>query len=288
MRIALGVDTLSYHCRLDAGEITVQEVLDEVADLGFEFLQLNAVHLRDVDDNGLAALRQAAEDRGMPLTLAGDVIGRPENDTPEVGAERIRRWIAMARKLGSPYARASSGFYRNEVMGRPEAIEAHKKYLIAALNAYVDSEPLDDTLVLLENHSDFTPEEYGDIIAAVDARRVGVFLDVINPVTMLLDPLPVVQKLAPFAPAGHVKDFRLVSQYVEGKFHRRGFDVQYCYPGEGVAALPALMHALQASPADPYMLSIEGLDNRRGVADQRERLAAAAATLRPLIERGAA
>lgn len=288
MRIALGVDTLSYHCRLDAGEITVKEVLDEVADLGFEFLQVNAVHLRDFDDDALAALRGAADRLGMPLTLAGDVIGRPENDTPEVGAERIRRWTAMARKLGSPYVRASSGFYRNEVMGHPEAIEASKKYLVAALNAYVDSESADDTLVLLENHSDFTPEEYGDIIAAVDTRRIGVFLDVINPVTMLLDPLPVVQKLAPFAPAGHVKDFRLVSQYVEGGFHRRGFDVQYCYPGEGVAALPALMHALQASPADPYMLSIEGLDNRRGVADQRERLAATAATLRPLLERGAA
>ncbi len=288
MRIALGVDTLSYHCRLDAGEITVKEVLDEVADLGFEFLQVNAVHLRDFDDDALAALRGAADRLGMPLTLAGDVIGRPENDTPEVGAERIRRWTAMARKLGSPYVRASSGFYRNEVMGNPEAIEANKKYLVAALNAYVDSESADDTLVLLENHSDFTPEEYGDIIAAVDTRRIGVFLDVINPVTMLLDPLPVVQKLAPFAPAGHVKDFRLVSQYVEGGFHRRGFDVQYCYPGEGVAALPALMHALQASPADPYMLSIEGLDNRRGVADQRERLAATAATLRPLLERGAA
>lgn len=288
MRIALGVDTLCYHCRLDAREISVQEVLEEVADLGFEFLQLNAVHLRDFDDRDVAAFRRAADDRGMPLTLAGDVIGRPENDTPQAGAERIKRWAALARQLGSPYVRVSSGFYRNEVMGDQKAIDAHKNYIIEALNAYVDAEPDGDTLVLLENHSDFTPEEYGDIIAGVDARRVGVFLDVINPVTMLLDPLPVVQKLAPLASAGHVKDFRMVSQYVEGKFHRRGFDVQYCYPGEGVAALPALIQALQASPAEPYMLSIEGLDNRRGVADQRERLAASAAALRPLLRRDAA
>lgn len=288
MTIALGVDTLSYHCRLDAREISVQEVLQEVADLGFEFLQVNAVHLRDLDAGDVSAVRRTADDLGLPLTLAGDVIGRPENDTPAAGVERIKQWAELAHQLGSPYVRASSGFYRNEVAGDPDAIESNKNYLIAALTAYVDAERDDDVLVLLENHSDFTPEEYGDIIAAVDTRRVGVFLDVINPVTMLLDPLPVVEKLAPLAPAGHVKDFRMVSQYVEGKFHRRGFDVQYCYPGEGVAALPALIGALQASPADPYLLSIEGLDNRRGVADQRDRLAASAAALRPLLHRDAA
>lgn len=35
MTIALGVDTLTCHCRLDAGELTVEDVLAASAALGF-------------------------------------------------------------------------------------------------------------------------------------------------------------------------------------------------------------------------------------------------------------
>ncbi len=61
-----------------------------------------------------------------------------------------------------------------------------------------------------------------------------MFLDVINPVAALEDPLPVVEALAPFAVAGHVKDFELESIQTEGGYHRRGFSVLYRYPGRGV------------------------------------------------------
>lgn len=99
---------------------------------------------------------------------------------------------------------------------------------------------------------------------------------------MLLDPVPVVRQLAPWAPAGHVKDYRLISHYVEDRFHRRGFDVAYCYPGEGVADLTTLMGVLAERPdrGSPYLLSIEGLDNHPGVADQNERLAGSLDLLR--------
>lgn len=286
MPIALGVDTLTYHCRLENGEISLEDVLREIADLGSAFVQFNAYHVRARSDDSLGALRELAEDLGLAVTLSGDVLGRAgDGDTVEEGLERLRRWMRLAGLIGSPFVRVSSGFYRNELLAFPERIAAEQRYLIDTLRRAVEVLP-GDTQILLENHSDFTGEEYIEIIRRVDSERVRVFLDLINPISALQDPLAVVGQLAPLAPSGHVKDFRIESRYVEDRFHRRGFDVQWCYPGEGVADLTSLVGVLASArrPTDPpYLLSVEGLDNYPGVADQRERLTSSLQTLNRLI-----
>lgn len=278
----LGVDTLSYHCRLVAGEIGLEAVVDEVAEVGGEFVQLNAVHLRGASDARISELRGRAEAAGLGLTLSGDVVGRArDGEDPSAGARRVEAWLELARRLGSPFARVSSGFYRNELAGDEAAVRAELAYVVDALRLAAAEAP-EGVRVLLENHSDFTPGEYVEIVETVGRDRVGVFLDLINPVSLLLDPLPVITELAPLAVAGHAKDYRLESRYVEDGFHRRGFEVQWCYPGEGVADLPRLVGALRTAAGAPYHLSIEGLDNRAGVADQRERLASSLRLLRSL------
>lgn len=285
MHIVLGVDTLSYHCRLATREVRLEDVLREVADLGAAFVQFNAVHVADRPATGLAALRSLADELGLGITLSGDVVGRAGGgDTIEAGVERIRRWAELAEAIGSPFARVSSGFYRNELMGVPDQIAAEQRYVTDVLRRAAAEVP-GDVQILLENHSDFTAEEYAEIIEGVGSDRVAVFLDLINPISALQDPLTVISRLAPLAPAGHAKDFRIESRYVEDRFHRRGFDVQWCYPGEGVADLASLMGVLvaQEERAEPYRLSVEGLDNHPGVADQRERLEASLRFLRSFL-----
>jgi sugar phosphate isomerase/epimerase len=111
----------------------------------------------------------------------------------------------------------------------------------------------------------------------------GVFLDLINPIAALDDPVPVVRALAPLARAGHVKDYVFESIPTDDGYHRRGFAVRYRYPGEGVADLPLLVSSLvEALGGRDFDLSVEGLDNRADVDDQRERLVPALAMLREL------
>jgi sugar phosphate isomerase/epimerase len=286
--IVLGVDTLSYHCRLATGEIALEDVLREVADLGAAFVQVNAVHVRERPQAGLEALRDLAGELGLEITLSGDVVGRAGNgDTVESGVERIRAWAALAEALGSPFVRVSSGFYRNELLAHPERIAVEQQYVTDTLRRAATDVP-GETTILLENHSDFTSQEYTQIIDGVGSDRVAVFLDLINPISALQDPLPVIRALAPLAPAGHAKDFRIESRYVEDRFHRRGFDVQWCYPGEGVADLRSLMGVLVGTEREqPYRLSVEGLDNHPGVADQRARLAASLQFLASFLPAGA-
>lgn len=283
MALKLGVDTLSYHCRLDAGEISVEQVFRDTAELGFEFVQINVVHVRDRSDTELAALRGLADELGLAVHVAGEQMGYAhKGETPADGLRRILEWAEYSTAVGSPYLRISSGFYRQELTD-PALIAAEQRYVIDTLRLAATELAGTGIRLLLENHSDFTVAEYSRIIEEVGPDSVGVFLDVINPISTLADPLPVVTELVRWAPAGHVKDYRFESHYVEGGFHRRGFEIKWCYPGEGVADLAALVGAVASGHRSPdYHLSVEGLDNRRGVADQRDRLAAALATLRAI------
>ena len=95
--------------------------------------------------------------------------------------------------------------------------------------------------LLLENHSDFTAAEYRVDRGRGRGGSIGVFLDLVNPIAALDDPVPVIEALAPLARAGHVKDYVFRSMPTDDGYHRRGFEVLYRYPGEGVADLPALI-----------------------------------------------
>jgi sugar phosphate isomerase/epimerase len=272
-RLVLGADTLCWHARLEAREVTVDELLGEAGQAGATFLQLNLHHARALDDRSLAEYARRADGEGLRVLASGDFVGSAaKGASVDEGRERVARWIHRATILGSPILRVASGFYRSELGGRPDLIAAEADHVTAVLGASLEAAADAGVRLLLENHSDFSAAEYLDIVNRLGRDEVGVFLDLINPVSSLEDPAPVVRRLAPLAPAGHVKDYELASDFVADRYHRRGFAVRWRYPGEGVADLTSLVTALLAGVDGEFLLSVEGLDNRAGVADQVQRL----------------
>jgi sugar phosphate isomerase/epimerase len=284
MAIRLGVDTLCWHLRLETGGVSASEVFEEAADVGAEIVQVNLHHVRELELDELEALAERGRALGLELLASGDFLGHGrEGDEPSVGIGRIEAWLERARALGSPLLRVVSGFYRADLAGRPDLIEAERSYVCAVLRGAAPAAEGAGVVLLLENHSDFTVSEYEGIVGEVGRERVGVFLDLINPVAGLENPVPVVERLAPLAYAGHVKDYVFRSLPTDDGYHRRGFEVLYRYPGEGVADLPGLVEALRRGVGERnFFLTVEGLDNRADVADQRERLAPSLARLREL------
>jgi len=282
--IRLGVDTLCWHMRLEGGAVALEGVLEEARELQAQCVQVNLYHARERSLGELEALRQEAGD--LPLLASGDFLGAArEGAAVADGVERVRRWLERATALGSPILRVASGFYRAELAGRPDLIGLEQAYVTDVLDRTADEARAHGITLLLENHSDFTAAEYEAIVASVGAERIGVFLDLTNAVAALEDPLPVVERLAPLARAGHVKDFVLRSIQQPDCYHRRGFEVLYRYPGEGVAPLPELVRALaRGVDGRDYDLTIEGLDNTADTDDQRARLAPSLERLRLLIE----
>jgi sugar phosphate isomerase/epimerase len=282
--IHLGVDTLCWHLRLESGAVTLEDVLEQAAELEASFVQVNLHHLRARGVDQLPELREHAEGLGLRLLASGDFLGQGRNgDVPEVGISRVHAWLERAVALGSPVLRVVSGFYRADLMGKPELVEAERRYVVSVLRASLPATDAAGVALLLENHSDFTADEYRSLVAEAGGST-GVFLDLINPIAALDDPIPVVRALAPLARAGHVKDYIFESIPTDDGYHRRGFAVRYRYPGEGVADLPALVAALEEGVRErDFHLSVEGLDNRADVDDQRQRLGPALALLRSLV-----
>ena len=282
--IHLGVDTLCWHLRLEQGAVTLEDVLEQAAGLGSDFVQVNLHHVREREVGELRTLAARADAIGLRLLVSGDFLGEGRNgDAPAVGIDRIHAWLERAVALGSSVLRVVSGFYRADLMGRPELIEAERRYVVSVLRGALPAVDAAGVALLLENHSDFTVDEYRSLVTEAGGST-GVFLDLINPIAALDDPEPVVRALAPLARAGHVKDYVFESIPTDDGYHRRGFAVRYRYPGEGVADLPRLVAALREGLGGrDFHLSVEGLDNHADVDDQRQRLVPALALLRSLV-----
>ncbi|HET6712889.1 MAG TPA: TIM barrel protein [Actinomycetota bacterium] len=289
MTISLGVDTLCWHMPLEAGLISVEDVLRDAASLGAAAVALNLHHTRERSVDAHAALSARAGDLGLRVLAQGDFLGSPRlGDEPSVGVDRIRGWLERATALGSPTLRLASGFYRAELAARPDLIEAERRYVTGVLLGARDDAEAAGIRLVVENHSDFLVSEYEEIVHEVGTDHVGVFLDLINPIMTFDDPFRAIEVLAPLARNGHVRDFELISAHQPDRYHRRGFDVRYRYPGEGVAPLAALVEALSVAVGDrPYDLLIEGLDSTADTLDQHDRLARCMPLVRDLLDRAA-
>ena len=285
MKVTLGADTLCWHLRLEKGDVTIEQVLEEAASAGAQYLQLTLHHARDRSVEELGELARRADELGLAVLASGDFLGGARfGDEYGVAVERVKGWLERAVALGSPILRVTSGFYRADLAAQPGAIDAERVWVTEALRAALPAARDAGVTLALENHADFSAAEYRTILDGVGDERVRVFLDVINPVAALEDPVPVVAELAPLAVAGHVKDFELESIQTEGGYHRRGFSVLYRYPGEGAADLAAIWSALGvALQGRELRLAIEGLDNRADVRDQVDRLRSGFEHLRGLV-----
>jgi sugar phosphate isomerase/epimerase len=285
MKIAVGVDSLCWHMRLVSGAIAVERVLEDAAELQAPVVALNLHHVRERSVPQLRELRGRAHSLGLRLLAQGDFLGSPRRgDDISTGITRIHEWLERAAALESPSLRLVSGFYRAELAGKPELIDRERRYVSDVLARASENAAAAGVRLLLENHSDFTVDEYERIVDHVGREHMGVFLDLINPIVTFDDPLRAIERLAPFASSGHIRDFELRSIQQPDDYHRRGFEVLYRYPGEGVAPITALVTRLKEVVGDrPYDLVIEGLDSRANVDDQLERLRPALAYLRRLL-----
>jgi len=282
--IKIAVDSICYHGPLEAGRITIDEIVDQTAQVGADALQLDLHDVRTLDLDELAKLRKRVEDKGVVMAAHGGEIGSPRGGlTPDDAIGRISFWLERANVLGSPILRFHSGFYRSDI-GGAEAIEDERQYMMATLRAVSPIAAGYGIRLAVENTSDFIADEFLSIFDEVQLPNVGIYLDITNPLVIYDEPVAAISRMAPLALGGDVKDFALESIWTEDNFHRRGFKVLFRYPGEGVTPIPLLIGTLQKAIGDrDFVLGIEGLDSWPDVIDQPERLARSISYLRSLI-----
>lgn len=92
----------------------------------------------------------------------------------------------------------------------------------------------------VENHKDWTADELSKMMEQISSEYVGVCLDTGNNISLLEDPIAVVEALAPYAMAVHLKDMAM------GEWPN-GFELSEVPFGEGLLNLRKVVETIQAA-----------------------------------------
>lgn len=187
------------------------------------------VVVKDWTSDFAKTARNRREQLGLYLEGSIGVPGKPE-DVP-----RFEREVQNAKEAGAQVLRTvcSSG-RRYESYHSMQAFQALQKNALASLRL---AEPIlrkHKMKLAVENHKDWRAPELMSLMKQVNSEWVGVTLDFGNSISLLEDPMEVIQTLAPYAFSTHVKDMA-VDEY------RDGFLLAEVQLGKGLLDLPAII-----------------------------------------------
>ncbi|GEO11407.1 sugar phosphate isomerase/epimerase family protein [Segetibacter aerophilus] len=167
----------------------------------------------------------------LGLYLEGSV-GVPKNATD---LSRFEQDVINAKDAGMQVLRTvcSSG-RRYETYHSAEAFQQLQKNALISLKL---AEPVlrkHKMKLAVENHKDWRAPELERMMKQVNSEWIGVTLDFGNSISLLEDPMNVIQTLAPYAFSTHVKDMAL-EEYADG------FLLSEVPLGKGILDLPRII-----------------------------------------------
>ncbi len=159
--------------------------------------------------DGPATVRRRAEDFGMYVEV---IVGLPEKE----GLHDFEQAVVAAKQAGAACLRTAC------LSGRRyesfSTLEDWKRFVAESqsrLDAAVAVLERHKIPAGVENHKDWTVDELTALIKRYNSEYLGVCVDTGNNISLLDDPMEVVEKLAPFAVTTHIKDMA-VEEYSEG------------------------------------------------------------------------
>ena len=182
------------------------EFLEHCIGLGAGGAQLG---LSSMEPAAIKKLRSRAEQAGMYLEV---FIGLPK----KADDEAVENTMAAAKEAGALCVRAAClGGRRYETFSTLADWRTFMEQSHAAVDRAVRMAEKHKLPLALENHKDWTADEMAALVQKRSSEYFGVCLDTGNNISLLDDPMEVVEKLAPYAISTHVKDMG-VEPYADG------------------------------------------------------------------------
>jgi 3-oxoisoapionate decarboxylase len=183
----------------------------------------------------------------LGLYLEGQI--RLPREAGEV--DRFDRDVAAAKEAGATLLRtACLGGRRYEDFESLADFEAFKR------NAWQSLEWAETVLrrhrarLAVENHKDWRIDEMITLMEHLGSEWIGVTLDLGNNISLLEDPMEVVERLAPYTTTVHIKDMAV-------KPYEEGFLLSEVPLGDGVLDLPAMVAICERhNPAATFNLEM--------------------------------
>lgn len=159
-----------------------------------------------------------------------------EVGTRGIGPDHLQRYLALARRFGSPILRV--------VIDSPEeqySPEAATDLLRSSARAFRDA----GVVLAIENHDRLPAAVLARMVCDLGTDWVGVCLDTVNSLGALEGPGVVVETLGPLIVNLHLKDFAIFRPP-----HMMGFTVEGRPAGRGQLDVPWLLETLAAHGRD--------------------------------------
>lgn len=183
------------------------EFLEHAHALGAGGIQANLNSLESAD---LRKLKDRAETLGMYIETMASL---PKS---AVDALLFEKNLAAARSVGALAVRVaglSGRRYENF-----KSLSDWQQFVTTSIDAIKRAVPIAEKHkipIALENHKDWTLDEIVPILKTHSSEYLGSCLDFGNNMSLLDDPMAVVEALAPYAVSTHLKDMA-VEEYPEG------------------------------------------------------------------------
>ena len=213
------------------------EFLEHAHALGANGIQ---AALGSVDPASLQKLRARAEQLGMYIEAMANLPR--SNDSAA-----FEKTIQAAKSVGALCVRSAclSG-RRYETFNSLVNWQKFTTESLASIKRAIPVLEKHRMPMALENHKDWTADEMKAVLKNNSSEFLGVCLDFGNNISLLDDPMYVVETLAPYAFSTHVKDMGLES-YVDG------FLLSEVCLGEGVLDLKKMVATVRKARPDTRM-----------------------------------
>ncbi|ANS73253.1 sugar phosphate isomerase [Paenibacillus yonginensis] len=263
----IGLSTYSLYGALQAGEMTVEDVIDYTASIGGEHVEIVPLGYSLTDNPGLVdTIRARAEHNGLELSnyAIGANFLTDDDELLRKEIERVKGQVDIAAKLGV-------SLMRHDVASSPDVsighFNAQVERLAGACREIARYAAGYGITTSVENHGYFIQQSdrVQTLVQAVGEPNFKTTLDIGNFVCADEDPLAAVPNNLPYASIVHIKDFyiRPASQDPgEGWFRSTaGKYLRGAIVGQGDLNIRETLRLVKESGYDGYLsLEFEGME----------------------------
>ena len=200
--------------------------------------------IRVRDKDYVARLRGKLD--AYDMFLEGSI--RVPKDRADV--DRFDAEVRVAKEAGATVLRVAMGGRRYEVYDRADA---YQQFADRSFKSLMLAEPIvarHEMRLAIENHKDWRIDQLVEMLKRLDSQHVGICVDTGNSISLLEDPMDVVEAFAPWAYSVHLKDMA-VRPYEDG-FLLAGVPL-----GEGLLDLARMVDLLRrARPEVQFSLEM--------------------------------
>jgi len=289
----LGVSTYSLLPAIESGEMTVLDVIDWIADLGGEHVEIVPFGFKLVDNNELVdAIREKAAERNIDISnysiLANLLPDTEEEYRNEI--ERLKKEVDIANRLGVKRMRHDVSAFRRP-MNQNTIIHYEKELpkMVAACREIADYANQYGITTTVENHGFYVngSDRVQRLIEEVNRDNYRLTLDVGNFLCMDENPVMGTKKLIQYTEVVHLKDFYIRQADTmpgAGMLYRcdsgtwfqsyGGNLLRGAIVGQGDIDLWEILKIIKLSEFDGYVtIEFEGMESCKLATEQGFRLA---------------